>query len=212
MQHKRFIDNGTYLRQFMGNIFVVCPKCGRQATVTCPDPPRCLRTKTAVCTHCGFNEKTNHPILNCGNNKKSTGFSWKGPVIGIVSRRCGYCGRHLQKQVRGPIRANTTLLKCPGCGYEMSESINWRPTTDGKALDPFFGLKLWFVRSVRGNELWAYNREHLNFIKRLVEATHREQRPHSNGTLSNRLPKWMLNKKNRPHVLKAIQKLETPSE
>ena len=199
MQHKRFIDRGTFLRQFVGNISVECPKCGRHAFVTCPDPPRCYKIKTAVCKHCGYNEKSSQS-------------SWKGPVLGIVKRRCAYCGRSLEKRLNGPIKAITYQLKCSGCGMEMHEPIKWFTALGRNPIDPFFGLPLWFVGNVRGQELWAYNREHLNFIKRLVEASIRIQNPNRNNTLSNRLPKWMLSKKNRSHVLKAIAKLETQND
>lgn len=183
----------------METIFVVCPVCGKQALVVCQGVPKYYQPARVVCEHCGYNE-----------DRSPT--SWKGPVRGLVKRRCPYCGRHLEKRISAPKHLPHTPLKCPGCGTEMSEPINWFPDIQGKAYDPFFGLPLWFVGTVRGHQLWAYNREHLHFLKCLVEATIREQKPNLNGSLSNRLPKWMLDRKNRTHVLKAIEKLTNPTE
>ena len=127
-----------------------------------------------------------------------------------MKRRCPYCGRHLEKRITGHKHLPYTRLKCPGCGLEMDEPVEWVPALQGKPHDPFFGLPLWFVATVRGEVLWAYNRKHLSFLKRLVRAALREQEsPFS--TLSNRLPKWMLDRKNRSHVLKAISRLEKTS-
>lgn len=77
----------------------------------------------------------------------------------------------------------------------------------GGAFDPFFKLPLWFTTTVRGNFLWAYNRQHLVFIKQLVQADLREKPFGHNYVLANRFPKWILAKKNRSHVIKAIDRL-----
>lgn len=125
-------------------------------------------------------------------------------VISVVCPKCqshalvvckGYPGRNQQ-----PAR-----VVCENCGYNKEHSdTTWK----GKAHDPFFGLPLWFVGTVRDHELWAYNREHLAFIKRVVSAELREQTPNQNSALSNRLPKWMLDRKNRAAVLKVVERLE----
>ncbi len=195
MDRNRFKDEGTVLAQFMDTIFVRCPKCNEQAIVSSRGYPRFQHPARVSCEHCGYNEVRNDR-------------SWKGPVYGIVKRRCPYCGRRLEKRIRGPRHLPYTSLKCPGCGTEIKEPVIWYPDFQGKSCDPFFGLSLWFVESVRGHELWAYNREHLSFMKQLVEAKHREKKANQNRLLSNRLPKWMLYKKNRPHVLKAIENLQ----
>jgi hypothetical protein len=93
----------------------------------------------------------------------------------------------------------------------MSVPITWYPDSQANAHDPFFGLPLWFVEPVKGHALWAYNREHLAFMKRVVTAELREQTPNQNSALSNRLPKWMLAGKNRTEILKAIDRLEKPA-
>ena len=195
MSQNRFVDEGTYLIQFMGNVSIACPKCQKHAVVICPNYPRNNELPRIVCHHCGFYEEQSDS-------------SWKGPVIGFVKRRCAYCGRRLEKRLSGHNPVPTTQLKCPGCSLEMDEKVNWHPDFQAQPHDPFFGLSLWFVKDVRGHQLWAYNREHLAFLEQLVSATLREKKVASNRTLSNRLPKWMLSNKNRSHVLKAIGRLE----
>jgi hypothetical protein len=58
--------------------------------------------------------------------------------------------------------------------------------------------------------LWAYNYDHLNFLKDHIQATLRErnaQEP-SNQSLGSRLPAWMTSAKNREAVLKGIAHLQ----
>jgi len=146
----------------------------------------------------------------CGYNEERSDTSWKGSVYGVIKQRCPECRWLVEARLNGPRFVPQTQLNCPKCGAEMTIPITWYPEFPGQAYDPFFGLPLWFVGTVKGHELWAYNREHLTFLKNVVSAELREKAPNQNRTLSNRLPKWMLNRKNRDDVLKLIEKLEKP--
>ncbi|MCM3124486.1 MULTISPECIES: hypothetical protein [unclassified Mesobacillus] len=77
----------------------------------------------------------------------------------------------------------------------------------GGAYDWYFGYPLYLQIACCGHTLWAYNLEHLEYIKNYVEAEIRE-----NGTyylsVESRLPFWIKSTKNRDAVLKAISKLE----
>ena len=195
MNQQRFEDDGPYLVQFMGTISVVCPKCKQHAHVIChgyPEPNH--QPARVVCQHCGYNETDNNT-------------SWKGPVYGRIKQRCFNCRTLIEKHLTNPRYLPQTQLQCPNCETEITASITWFPERPKFAHDPFFGLPLWFVSSFRGHSLWAYNREHLTFIKRFVSAELREKPPNQNRSLSNRLPKWMLNSKNRSDILKAIDKM-----
>lgn len=55
--------------------------------------------------------------------------------------------------------------------------------------------------------LWAYNREHLEYMKRYIEATIRTCEG-ANRSIESRLPEWMKRKQNRDEVSRAIVKLE----
>lgn len=82
----------------------------------------------------------------------------------------------------------------------------------GASVDPFFNYPLWLMEYVGEELLWAYNYEHLEFLRQHVEAKLRErndQEPfYMNQSLGSRLPKWMTSKNNRDAVLKAIERLK----
>ena len=73
---------------------------------------------------------------------------------------------------------------------------------------PHFGLGLWLQTPCAGRAFWAYNAEHLDFLRHYVEAAVRERTPNANATLASRLPKWVKSSKNRDTILRAIDKLE----
>lgn len=114
---------------------------------------------------------------------------------------------------------------CPNCGFNKTpekESIrhsNMKNSNNliknivviGGGIDPYFYLPLWLSTNVGENLFWAYNYEHLNFIKGFVSAKLRErniEESMSNKSLGSRLPKWITSHKNRDIILKTIEKLE----
>jgi hypothetical protein len=90
----------------------------------------------------------------------------------------------------------------------MIEAICWHRLPNSSAVDPYFGLELWFVGNVKGNEFWAYNREHLSFIGNYVRATIRQREPNRNSSLASRLPGWLLSGKNRLAVMKEVKRMQ----
>ncbi len=80
----------------------------------------------------------------------------------------------------------------------------------GGAIDPYFHLPLWLTINCCENILWAYNYEHLDFLRVHIEAKLRERNTQemSNKSLGSRLPKWMTSKKNRVTILKGITHLK----
>lgn len=84
----------------------------------------------------------------------------------------------------------------------------------GAAIDPYFNLPLWLTTECCENVLWAYNYEHLDFLRKHVEAKLRERNIQSisNKSLGSRLPKWMSSNKNREAVLKCIDKLKNKKQ
>lgn len=94
-------------------------------------------------------------------------------------------------------------LVCTHCGYVKE----W----EGKRVSPteledwYFHRPLWLQTSCCGEVLWAFNKDHLDFLEDFVGAGLREAYP--NGTIASRLPEWMKSAKNRNDVLKCIRKL-----
>lgn len=115
-------------------------------------------------------------------------------------------------------------LVCPNCGFNKTpdnEYTRRSNTKDSKSIiknivviregiDPYFYLPLWLSTNVGENLFWAYNYEHLHFIKDFVSAKLRERNIEnmSNKSLGSRLPKWITSHKNRDLILKTIEKLE----
>lgn len=77
----------------------------------------------------------------------------------------------------------------------------------GGAFDWYFGYPLYLQIPCCGHTLWAYNLEHLNYLKQYVQAELRENMPYY-LSVESRLPVWIKSSKNRTTILKAISKLE----
>lgn len=116
-------------------------------------------------------------------------------------------------------------LVCTNCGFNKtpekeyighsnmknSNNLIKNIVVIGGGINPYFYLPLWLSTNVGENLFWAYNYEHLNFIKGFVSAKLRERNIEenmSNKSLGSRLPKWITSHKNRDIILKTIEKLE----
>ncbi|MFF4354061.1 hypothetical protein [Streptomyces sp. NPDC001530] len=105
-------------------------------------------------------------------------------------------------------------LTCHGCGLSRqtdSERVSlWRSSV-GPALDPYFRAPLWLQTETRHGWLWAYNLEHLAFLRQFVAASLRERAPWydigQKMTVVARLPVWIKSAKNRDEVLRAVERI-----
>ncbi len=129
--------------------------------------------------------------------------------------RCDNCARVVPKNLEDIRVFAPRRLICQKCGYTQ----DW----DGKSIvvrgvcDDYFGLPLWLQTPCCGKILWAYNREHLDFLESYVKAGLRESFPLKiyetglvmwrNKSLASRLPTWMKRAKNRDEVLRGIERL-----
>jgi hypothetical protein len=77
-----------------------------------------------------------------------------------------------------------------------------------QATDPYFGLQLWLQFPIDDNILWAYNYDHLNYLKTYVAAKLREERVVTKYSMTQKLPNFIKLAKNRDRILKAIERLE----
>ncbi|WP_336882602.1 hypothetical protein [Priestia koreensis] len=103
-------------------------------------------------------------------------------------------------------------LKTKSNGYNqsiISYGSQWKDgvVNIGGPYDWYFGYSLYLQTPCCGHTLWVYNREHLTYLKRYVEAELRESHPYY-LSVESRLPVWIKSSKNREAVLKAIEKLE----
>jgi hypothetical protein len=109
-------------------------------------------------------------------------------------------------------RPTRARLVCTQCG--LAKSLTVSSYIVGDAQDPYFRLPLWLQSSCSAHTLWAYNSEHLAFLKQYIEATDRHRPARKSGEgfnrlLASRLPRWMQLSKNRSEIAKAIAALES---
>ena len=104
-------------------------------------------------------------------------------------------------------------LVCSACGHNQSSNKCEWPGSTMRSVDCYFRLPLWLRTRCCGEELWVFNREHLEHLESFVMADHRkrapsETNPLTNRTFESRLPKWIKSSKNREGLLKGIQRLK----
>ena len=99
-------------------------------------------------------------------------------------------------------------LTCGRCGLVRND-IAW--STAGSKCNSA-SLSRFLRAPTCGEELWAFNCEHLAYLRDYVAAKHRTRERDaygwSNRSLASRLPKWIASAKNRDDVLRAIERLE----
>lgn len=130
---------------------------------------------------------------------KATDFSFRQYTEDKIKLVCTSCG-HSKKLIEKPNEILST---------SKNDFISGRQYIIGGGIDPFFHLKLWLTKTYGENLFWAYNYEHLDFIREHVEAKLRERNGQTiiNRSLGSRLPKWITSKKNREQILKTIDEL-----
>ena len=122
---------------------------------------------------------------------------------------CPRCGRCARSVAGGPRLGVAAKLVCAAC-LLTKRGPTRRSRHPASATDWWFGLPLFLRTPCRGEELWAYNGEHLKAVRAIVAAELRE-RPvggrSPNNTLASRLPKWALAAKARDDVLAGLDRL-----
>lgn len=128
--------------------------------------------------------------------------------------RCDACAHLLALQRPDGIH-NGHRVVCRSCAYFQEWNLevdHCIPLPSGGERLAGFGLDLWLVTPCCGATLWAYNREHLQFLQDYIAARLRPHAKHpeygwSNSSIQSRLPRWMLARANREAVLHGIDKL-----
>ncbi|OPH59245.1 hypothetical protein BC351_20215 [Paenibacillus ferrarius] len=118
---------------------------------------------------------------------------------------CPYC----LKCAKGIRTQNTDFeykLSCSRCG------ILTNATAGSSGYGTFMGINLWLKTNCCGNLLWAYNKEHLDFLDNYITSSLRERIPNRNQSLASRLPEWIKSRKNREELAKGIEKLRSRIE
>ncbi|QHT71216.1 hypothetical protein GXP67_33480 [Rhodocytophaga rosea] len=189
----RFTDTAQMLHDFSRHILVHCPKCERRAYVQTDAGTKKSELK---CPECHYSEKE-------GN--------WYGLMDLVVRQRCDACGKWIEERVReSKVKYTNLLITCAHCKQEKA----YKPlrekvfTASHIPTDPVFGLRLWLQADFGDYVLWAYNKEHLQYLKEYIAARLREKNGISRRTLALKLPQFIKSAKNRDALLKLIAKLE----
>jgi hypothetical protein len=186
----RFDDGGRALVQFTDRVAVRCPRCAARATVTRGTDRAPAKV---VCSSCSYAVSFDEA-------------GWLGPMRGIARRRCGTCGQWVERRFGGPRPPKVAHLVCT-CGWGFDEDVTTQQETRGP-VDPVFGLALWFTAPFKREVVWAYNLEHVRFLREYIDADLRERIPNRNSSLASRLPAWMKAAKNRDALVAILDGLD----
>ena len=189
------------LWSFAKQIYGKCPRCS-QATIIKADFKYIYHIENArvQCLNCTFYEDWNSEKIY-------------GTAIGKAQKPCPNCGsKWLAAEVKienaKPLKDHIEIT-CEVCGKPSYVSLSWHRGYDGdKPLDPYFKYPLWLQIECAGEILWAFNENHLDYLKSYVEADLRDDNGRMSWSMVSRLPKWITSAKNRQNVLKGIAKLE----
>lgn|SRR6185369_1364642 len=181
-----------YLWNFVDRVLVECPKCNACAVVSCDNNPH--GTPRLSCSACGTSRR-----------------GWPAPpeatLRAYAHRRCSRCNDWLGKApVRFRARGRMVEVRCE-CGALSSNKLPRGSMVLGATVDPYFRFPLWLRADVRGQTLWAYNRDHLALLEAYVRAELRARTPNWNASLVSRLPRWLKAAEARASVLRALARL-----
>ncbi|MGI5454505.1 hypothetical protein ACQEWB_15270 [Streptomyces sp. CA-249302] len=141
--------------------------------------------------------------------------------IDLITVRCPGCEKPARvvpapegSDAGGRMLFRPRRLICRDCGLSRvcsGRDVTLSRGTAQPATDPYFGLPLWLQVETRHGWLWAYNLEHLDLIRRFVQASLRERAPwYDTGqkmTLVARLPAWIKQAGNRDEILRAVRRI-----
>lgn len=189
------------LWSFSTEIFVQCPHCNKKAIVL-----------TELGEYNINNPSVAKSKFRCANCYKPINENlWYGTIyISPKFKRCDYCGTALQYAEKVNKLKDKIEVKCKACKqkkkYEVSFSLTY--ANNKQATDPYFGLQLWLQLPVDDNIFWAYNYNHLEYLKKYVSAKLREERVMTKHSMTQKLPDFIKLAKNRDKILKSIERLE----
>ncbi len=190
----RFSDSGATLGDFATHFAVHCPKCDGKALIRAVD-------HRLNCLNCFHAEPPN---------------SWYGAVRLVVRRKCPECGKQGMKLLETDRITPQLFVRCEYCGDERNFDATAAklPFSQGWKTDPVFGCRLWLQTNFREHLLWAYNYDHLAYLKQFVQAKLRERgvTPRNtirkNTAMVSRLPVFLKKAAYRDELIKLIGNLE----
>ena len=180
---------------FSDLIWVRCPQCDRLGKVEASFSGRRRLTAQFSCLTCDAHHE--EPV------------KWFGPVQGVVQCTCAVCGSGIDYTTE-PTRecAEQIELACDTCNAVGPYSVKWYRYQGDEPIDRAFGLPLYLQTSVKGNTLWLYNLEHLEYVRSYVSAKLRGDDGRHKYSIVTNLPRWVKSRKNRELIIKKLNGLE----
>ncbi|MFV9482250.1 hypothetical protein ACNI3T_00355 [Christiangramia sp. ASW11-125] len=195
--NKIFKDSDHNISNWSKETLIKCPSCKERAI---------LKNDNSV-FQWFFNENSK---IHCPNCKLTVNQNNLIRYRLELKRNCSKCGADIQKSIPNLKKKKKTVsVSCENCGNtEIYEPRNIKYTMIFNdqigAKDPIFGVSLWLQENLKGNIFWAYNFDHLEYLRNYISADLRER---EGMTLSAKLPKFIKDKKNRTKLLKLIDKM-----
>lgn len=196
-EKKIFRDSDQNISGWSKDTLVKCPSCEKRAF---------LKNDRSV-FQWYFNENSEINCPNCSltiNQKELVRYRLE------LNKNCSNCGQEIQKTIPNLKEKKEYLtVRCENCGdteKHKPRNVSNRVVFSNQvgAKDPVFGVSLWLQEEIKGNILWAFNYDHLEYLKNYVSAELRER----NGmTMSAKLPQFIKDKRNRTKLLKLIDKM-----
>ncbi len=192
----RFKDKGDTLWKFKNRVYVHCPKCDKRAIVSRDDFGNKREVKIS-CSNCHFRQ-----------------IGWKISYDIEVKFFCSNCAERIEKRIEDVGEKKESIkVKCTKCKItheykpRNTKRRKWFAST-GNVSDPFYNLPLWIRGQIKNETFWAYNYEHLEYLKNYVQAKLRVRSGYGYTSMVEKLPSWIKAKKNREDIVKLIEKLE----
>ena len=197
----RFYDVPYHTFSFWTDMAVVCPKCGKAGTVH-------------------FDQEQKIALFQCDSCYAKTETIPHGTYGCKVTAQCTSTGRYFHTSVPDDkIHGQKIRIKCPYCEElvvgDVSDTEKQMVFENIRhAEDPYFHYPLYFQADYRGNIIWAFNREHLQYLIDYLSAdirtvpfdfykTYKTMR-----SQSDMLPAFMKTAKNREGIVKLLRKLQ----
>jgi hypothetical protein len=193
----RFQDKNLTIYDFQDEVFVECPECTKRAVVIKKEPASYFSERILKCPNCFYSLNRRHQsfaiTLNC---------------------HCSHCAAPLNVSINNVNEKKESIaIRCSKCGktenYEpRNKSHEWFFKNTGKPSDGYFGLPIWLTGNFRGNNFFAFNYKHLDYLKQYIAAELRERNNRTHSTMVEKLLVWIKSAKNRDKLLKLITDLE----
>jgi hypothetical protein len=106
------------------------------------------------------------------------------------------------------LKKDYLIVNCNKCGHQKNLRSNGLVNSMwGRREGTAYGYKLYLRTSACGHELWAFNKEHLDYLEGYINSINRQRKPNINQSVASRMPEWMKISRNRVQIINALKKL-----